>query len=146
MPDAPVARPWRRFLRFSVRGLIVAVLLIGVWLGWIVRNARIQREAVAAVESAGGIVFYDLELTKGELILGGKPWMPLWLVGFIGLDYLVGVTEVDLNPMPHYIVLQRRRYRTPYGDDKALRSQYQWHQSLGRRVGAPKRVDQPLQA
>ena len=34
MPDQAksVARPWRRFLRFSVRGLIVLVLVIGV--GW----------------------------------------------------------------------------------------------------------------
>ena len=93
------SHPWRRFLRFSVRGLIVSVLVIGGWLGWTVRNARIQRAAVAAVENAGGIVFYDLELTKGELILGGKPWMPLWLVDLIGLDYLVGVTQVHLNPM-----------------------------------------------
>ena len=34
----PVSRPWRRFLRFSVRGMIVVVLVIGVWLGWIVRE------------------------------------------------------------------------------------------------------------
>ena len=50
MPDQtkPVARPWRRFLRFSVRGLIVLVLVIGGWFGWVVRSARIQREAVAS--------------------------------------------------------------------------------------------------
>ena len=34
----PVSRPWRRFLRFSVRGMIVAVLLVSGWLGWIVRR------------------------------------------------------------------------------------------------------------
>ena len=50
----PVSRPWRRFLRFSVRGMIVVVLVIGGWLGWLVRSARIQREAVAAIEEAGG--------------------------------------------------------------------------------------------
>ena len=56
MPDQakPVSRPWRRYLRFSVRGLIVLVLVIGAGLGWIVRNAHIQREAVAAIYSAGG--------------------------------------------------------------------------------------------
>ena len=36
--------PWRRFLLFSVRGLIVLVLVIGAGLGWIVprlpSNAR----------------------------------------------------------------------------------------------------------
>ena len=38
----PVSRPWRRFLRFSVRGLIVRVLVIGV-----------------AIERAGAWVEYD---------------------------------------------------------------------------------------
>jgi hypothetical protein len=28
-----VARPWRRFLRFSVRGMIVLVMVVGGWLG-----------------------------------------------------------------------------------------------------------------
>ena len=32
----PVSRPWRRFLRLSVRGLIVLVLLIGAGFGWLV--------------------------------------------------------------------------------------------------------------
>jgi hypothetical protein len=32
-PDDRVSRSWRRFLRFSVRGLIVVVLVIGAGLG-----------------------------------------------------------------------------------------------------------------
>jgi hypothetical protein len=56
MPAGPVSRPWRRYLRFSVRGLIVVVLLMGAWLGSIVRSARIQREAVAAIRKVGGRV------------------------------------------------------------------------------------------
>jgi len=57
MPAGPVSRPWRRFLRLHVRGLIVLVLLIGLGLGWIARdarNVRIQREAVTAIKNAGG--------------------------------------------------------------------------------------------
>jgi hypothetical protein len=50
----PVSRTWRRFLRFSVQGMIVVLLLVGGWLGWLVRSARIQREAVAAITTAGG--------------------------------------------------------------------------------------------
>src|SRR5271170_7242987 len=34
-----VSGPWRRYLRVSVRGLIALLLVIGIWLGWIVRNA-----------------------------------------------------------------------------------------------------------
>ena len=36
-------------LLFSLRGLAVIVLMVGCWLGWIVRSARIQREAVAMI-------------------------------------------------------------------------------------------------
>ena len=32
----PSPRPWRRFLRYTCGGLIVLVLVTGVWLGWIV--------------------------------------------------------------------------------------------------------------
>ena len=94
MPDQakPVSRPWRRFLRFSVRGMIVVVLVIGGWLGWIVRSARIQREAVMAIENAGGAVSYDWDRISGN-IPAGRPWAPEWLVNLIGVDFFGHVTE-----------------------------------------------------
>ena len=96
MPAGPVSRPWRRFLRFSVRGLIVLVLVIGAGLGWLVRSARIQREAVAAIKKAGGSVNYDWEWSNGKTIPEGKPWAPRgsWIV--IGVDYFGHVTAVWL--------------------------------------------------
>ena len=39
----PASRPWRRFLRFSVRGLIVVVLVIGIGLGLAVRIVHSAR-------------------------------------------------------------------------------------------------------
>ena len=94
MPDQvkPVARPWQRFLRFSVRGLIVMVLVIGVWLGWLAHSARIRREAVAAILKAGGSVAYDWEYVDGNVTRGRKPWAPEWLVDLIGVDYFGHVT------------------------------------------------------
>ena len=74
MPAEPVSRPWRRFLRFSVRGLVVVVLLIGVGLGWLVLGARIQRDAVAAIKSGGGGVNYDWEWSNGKIIPGESLW------------------------------------------------------------------------
>ena len=92
----PVSRPWRSFLRFSVRGLIVVVLLFGGWLGWLVRSARIQREAVAAITKAGGKVKYDWEWRDGNKIPTGEdPWAPLRLVDYIGVDYFGHVTVVE---------------------------------------------------
>ena len=93
----PVSRPWRRFLRFSVRGLVVLVLLIGVLMGWmarVVRTAQAQRDAVTAIKQAQGRVAYDWEWSKGQFIPGGKPWAPKWLVDLIGEDYFGHVTQV----------------------------------------------------
>ena len=36
--------------------MIVLVLVFGGWLSWTVRNAHIQRDAVAAIRMAGGVV------------------------------------------------------------------------------------------
>jgi hypothetical protein len=70
MPDQAkaISNPWRRFLRFSMRGLIVMVLVSGLGLGWLVCSARIQREAVAAITAAGGSIEY-----------GGESSNPLWV-------------------------------------------------------------------
>jgi internalin A len=90
-----ISRPWRRYLRFSVRGLIVLVLVIGLGLGWIVRSARIQRDAVAAIERAGGDVAYDSEWEYAKSIQAAKPRPPRWLVELLGVDFFGHVTNVS---------------------------------------------------
>ena len=94
MPDAPVYGPRRRFLRFSVRGLIVLVMVIGGWLGWIVRAARIQREAVAAIRNAGGHVHYDSGWTENTTGRPRMPSAPDWLLDSLGFDYFAHVDGV----------------------------------------------------
>ena len=76
MPAESVSRSWRRFLRFSMRGLIVLVLVIGLGLGWMVRTirrARIQPEAVAAIRKARGNVLFDWQLKNGRYWRTAKP-------------------------------------------------------------------------
>ena len=92
----PVSRPWRRFLRFSLRGMIVLVLVIGAWLGWLARSVRIQREAVAAIRNAGGVVLYDWQWNNGRFI-NGKLWAPKSLVDAIGVDHFGHVTGVAIS-------------------------------------------------
>jgi hypothetical protein len=98
MATDPVLHPWRRYLRFSVRGLIVLVLVIGAALGWIVREAHIQRDAVAAIRRAGGSVSYDWEWSDGKPVPGGKPRAPGWVIDLIGADNFGHVTLVILAP------------------------------------------------
>jgi hypothetical protein len=74
MPDQPLPSTQRPWLRLSVRGLIVLVLVTGGWLGWIVHRARVQREAVVAIERAGGMVWYDWQWKNGSDIPNGRPW------------------------------------------------------------------------
>ncbi len=81
----------------GVRGLIALVLVIGVGLGMLVRSARIQREAVAAIEAADGAVHYEWEWSNGRAIPGGRPWAPKWLVDLIGVDYFGSVTRVAFH-------------------------------------------------
>ena len=97
MAAGAVVHPWRRVLRLKVRGLIVVVLVIGAWLGWLVRSARIQREAVAAITRTGGEVSYNWEWNNRNPIPGGPPQALRWLVDLIGVDYFGHVTEVSLT-------------------------------------------------
>jgi hypothetical protein len=76
----PAPRPPRRFLRFSVRGMIVLVLMIGGGLGWLVRRTHSQRDAVAAIRAASGSVQYEWEWKTGKAIDAGSPPMPKSLI------------------------------------------------------------------
>lgn len=60
MSDAEAAgNPARRTLRLTLGGMMLLVLVIGVALGWVVRGAKVQRDAVAAIRLAGGTVIYE---------------------------------------------------------------------------------------
>jgi hypothetical protein len=98
-PD-PVPHPRRRYLRFSVRVLIVLVLVVGAGLGWIVHQAHVQRDAVAAIEKIGGRAAYGSEFWDGNVLRSRNPWAPRWLRDFIGVDYLGHVAAVDLTSSP----------------------------------------------
>jgi len=58
MPADCVLSRWRRFMQFSMRGLVV-VLVMAIVLGWFVRSAHVQRDAVATIVRAGGSAEYD---------------------------------------------------------------------------------------
>ena len=66
-PITPKAR--RRWLQFSLRTLMVLVLIIGAGLGWVgmkLRRARAQREDVGEIEKLGGTVLYDRPFRQSD--------------------------------------------------------------------------------
>ena len=93
----PKPRSWRRYLRFSVRGLMVLVLLVGCGTGWMVRSAREQAAAVKAIQAEGGRVLYAWQWKDGQMIAGRAPWWPRWFSDHLGVDYLGSVTRVDFS-------------------------------------------------
>jgi hypothetical protein len=95
MPAEPASRPLRRYLRFSVRGLIVIALAIGAALGWSVRQAHLQRDAVAAIERAGGQAHYAIYPGAGDFTWT-KPLSWNKLIGeYIGIDIVDHVAYVQ---------------------------------------------------
>ncbi len=93
---AAASKPRRQQPRLSIASLITLVLVLGLWLGWFVRSARIQREAVAAITKAHGEVLYDWECRNGHWVPHGAPWGPRWLVNAIGVDHFGNVTFVRI--------------------------------------------------
>ena len=83
------SEPRKRF-RITLGGMMVFVLVIGVWLGWFVRRARVQRQAVAAIVKAGGDVVYGWDY---RTVVRG----PRWLRELIGVDYFDTVTGINAN-------------------------------------------------
>ena len=52
----------------KIRPLFAKADRPGAWLGWLVRSARVQCEAVATIERAGGHVVYELRFVNGQCL------------------------------------------------------------------------------
>jgi hypothetical protein len=105
-------KPKPRWKTISLRALLLIVLAIALWLGWIVNKAREQREAVRALQKFGGFVHYDWEFVNGRVKVpqgnllwmpswgkftpGGKPWAPDWLRRALGDEYFQSIAHVSL--------------------------------------------------
>ena len=117
MADRRSRSRWlRKRLRLSIRGLIAVILLVGGGLGWIIHQAKLQRDCVTAVTRAQGEVIYNwypdrqdpslpvplTPSTQGPGLPGQaggsdtETWAPRWLVDRLGVDYFAHVICVRL--------------------------------------------------
>src|SRR5262245_47882876 len=94
----------KRWLRFSLRTMLLLITVLCIWLGFQVNAARRQREAVAAILDAGGTVYYDYQvisrgvgLPRYGFDLSRTPPGPEWLRKYIGGDYFCTAIVVDLH-------------------------------------------------
>ncbi len=92
--ETPRKRPWWRYLRFSVRGLIVLILAVGCCLGWWLHLARVQRQAVAAIRAAGGSITYEWDVPGAP----STPGWRRWVAEHIDVDLTSNVVQARLSP------------------------------------------------
>jgi hypothetical protein len=116
-PDRP--SPRLRWFQFRLRTLFVVMTLWALWLGWICDRAHRQRDAVAAIEAAGGGVKYD-DADPSDPFSGvmrdwstwqwpGKAVLRRWL----GRDYLDNLVVVWLSAEHVDEALMMRLTRVP---------------------------------
>ena len=90
---------------------MILVLVLGGCLGWfahLARQARIQRDAVAAITKIGGSALYEWQfddkrfrLKPGtNIIANDVPGWPKWLLDRIGVDAFGSVTQVSFRRLP----------------------------------------------
>jgi hypothetical protein len=87
---------WR--FQFSILCLLLLFVVVAVpcsWLATEMKAARKQREAVAAIEKAGGKVGYDYE-PDPYLVPDAEPPGPAWLRKLLGNDLFVSVTVASI--------------------------------------------------
>jgi hypothetical protein len=90
----------RSLLRFSVRGLLLLILVIGCglgWIAWVARTGQAQRRTVAAIYQAGGWALYDVDWDEGPATITWKPRWPRSIVDRFGIDYFGNVVFINLH-------------------------------------------------
>jgi hypothetical protein len=97
-PDQPttVKSPRRHWHQFTLRTLLIFVTLAGCgfgWLGFKIREARQEAAAVAAIEKAGGFVFYSFQWEPFNFIYApdAAPPGPKWLRAILGDHFFTSV-------------------------------------------------------
>ena len=97
-----------RWLRFSLRTLLVVMTVLCVWLGFKVNAARRQKEAVEALLESGNFeVYYDYQCSPvpgqpGDYNIDGEalPHGPAWLRKLLGDDFFCNVVGLQYLRQP----------------------------------------------
>ena len=92
--ETPRKRPWWRYLRLSVRGLMLVVLAGGCCLGCWLHLARVQRQAVAAIRGAGGRISYEWDPYDAP----STPRRRRWVAEHVDVDLTINVDRAWLSP------------------------------------------------
>ncbi len=86
----------RSLLRFRLRTLLLAVLVISVGLAWYVNRVKRQQASIAAVKRLGGWTYYDYEVQDDKYDPQGQSWVPGWLRKRLADDYFHPIVHVNM--------------------------------------------------
>jgi Leucine-rich repeat (LRR) protein len=95
LSPTPLVRSRCRWLRFSLRTMMLLVTLLCVWLGVTSYRANKQKRAVERLAGQGS-VGYDYQTTAPFGAPRPLPPGPAWLRELIGSDYFVTVDSADV--------------------------------------------------
>jgi len=94
-------KPRRRWLKFSLGGLLLAITLLCLLLGWQADRVARQRRAVEMVERLGGSIFYRHQLVSRGYHDPSLPAPgPEWLKTLVGEDWFRTADAVFLIGSP----------------------------------------------
>ena len=99
-PRCPTLKGRRRWFQYSLRTLLLVMLLASVGMSWFsvqMRRAEKQQAAVRAISEAGGGAVYDFQVSGTDQYIDGatNPW-PMWLYEAVGIDLLANIAAVNI--------------------------------------------------
>ena len=95
--DAQPPKSARRWFRFSLRSLMLHMVVIAIPMAWKVNRARNQRAVVAELGKLNSQIMYDYQIVNGRANRNLSPPGPKWLIDFLGKEYFVEVSQVTLR-------------------------------------------------
>jgi hypothetical protein len=111
---SPTPKPCRRWLQFSLRTMLVLLLVLGAGLGWLdhkVQQARTQRETAKAIAEAQRVTKKFRELGGSVTIDDKSPSRPVISVSFTStsvtdavLEHVTGLTQLQTLEVINYQV------------------------------------------
>jgi hypothetical protein len=101
MASMEQTKPRRRWLKFSLGGLLLAITLLCLLFGWQADRVARQRRAVEMVERLGGYVAYEHQWYESPPFSHYNPRIeprgPRWLRGLVGEDWFRTVALVSFE-------------------------------------------------
>jgi hypothetical protein len=95
----------QKYLRVSLRTLLLGITALCVWLGILGAAARREQRVVATLHKAGGSIHYDYEMVSGAnspdvrlmVDVNAVPSGPRWLREMIGEEWFTDVAAVTFD-------------------------------------------------